>query len=367
MKLRLLFTLLILTFVIKAQSNRQLSSSLLNEIENVEQLYKQRTDFDTLKSKRINLLKEEILNNKGSVENKYQLYKKLFKEYFSYKNAEAYQCVLAMEQFAYMINNQSIHTETSLFKAEILLSSGLFKEAIDVLSHIQLNTDSINRINYYKLMTRLYGDLKSYNDLSTYENEYELLNRSYSDTLLMFVDSSSIDYLMTTTYRLTDSQEISNAISKCNKALLNSHLTTHQKAMMYSCMAWCAEQTNDIESQIQYLLKSIEFDICSSTYETTSSRLLAQLLLKVNEVELAHKFAVHAIEDAEFYGALQRKAEISPILPIIEKQLQQLQKFKNKCHTWYFVIYILKSVGNYILMDTIIKTAQQIKTSSIKY
>ncbi len=328
MKHRLLYTLLALVITIKAQSNHQLSSSISKKIKNVEQLYLKRKTFDAEKSQRIDKLKEELKTNKKPNKEKYNLYKKLYKEYFSYKNAEAYQCILAMEKISQNIADKNINTETQLLKSEILLSSGLFKESIDIINKINIPFDSDLELEYYKLATRLYGDLKSYNDLSLYEKEYDRLNHIYSDSLLLVVDSNSIDFLMTSTYRLKNNEEIEKAITKCNKTLLDTSLTEHQKAMLYSCMAWCSEQTKDIEQQIRYLLKSIEFDIRSSTYETTSSRLLAQLLLNNNEIELAHKFAVHAIEDAEFYGALQRKAEITPIIPIIEKQLLELQKFK---------------------------------------
>ncbi len=328
MKHRLLFILLALVITIKAQSNPHLSSSILKEIKRVEQLYTERKTFDTEKSLRIENLKEKIIVNEGLNEEKYNLYKKLFKEYFSYKNTEAYQCILAMEKIAKTIADKNIVTETQLLKSEILLSSGLFNEAIDIINDIHIVDDSKLLNDYYKLKTRLFGDLKSYNDISLYETKYDSLNLIYSDSLLMVIDSNSIDYLMTSTYRLINIEDFRKAISKCTEALTDTSLTEHQRAMLYSCMAWSAGQIGETEQQIKYLLKSIESDIHSSTYETTSSRLLAQLLLKNNEIELAHKFAVHAIEDAEFYGALQRKAEITPIIPIIEKQLIELEKFK---------------------------------------
>ena len=328
MKHRLLFILLALFITINAQSNTRLPSSILKEVKRIEQLYVQRKSYDSEKIQRIDKLKDKILANQGENEETYKLYKLLFKEYFSYKNAEAYQCILAMEKISQSTGDINLQTETQLFKSEILLSSGLFKEAIDIINKIHLPADSYFLVDFYKLKTRLYGDLKSYNDLPVYKQKYETLNLLYADSLLMFADSISNDFLMTSTYKLTNKKDIKKAITNCNKALLHTSTTEHQKAMLFSCMAWCAEQVENIEQQIQFLLHSIESDIYSSTYETTSSRLLAQLLLKYNEIELAHKFAVHATEDAEFYGAAQRKAEITSIIPIVEKQLLKLQQFK---------------------------------------
>ncbi|MCW3788887.1 DUF6377 domain-containing protein [Plebeiibacterium sediminum] len=330
MPIRFITTLFTLLFLNQTWCFSQLPGPLLEEVKELEQFYAERKIFDTKKVTEINLLKEQILNFDGPDVEKYELYKQLYLLYFSFKNTEAYNCALSMQKLANSIKLEDLQIESQLFKADILLCSGLFNETFDVLNNIQLTKDIKYIGEYYKIKARLYGDLKIYNSLPDYNQQYTQLNERYADSLTMVVDSGSIDFMMAYTFKLKNKTAIKDAITRCEKILQDKNITLHEKAMLYSSMAWCAEQIDLPNDQIKYLLKSIEFDIKSSTYETTSSRVLAQLLLNEGEVELAHKFAVYAIEDAEFYGAIQRKAEITPIIPIIENQLLQLQQFKTR-------------------------------------
>lgn len=357
----ILFILLIISA--KTKCSNQLPPALLKKVEEVEQLYAQRKNFDTTKIIQINTIKEEILNCEELSEKKYNLYKDLFKQYFSYKNTEAYRCALAMEEIAKKTDDSIVQTEALIYKAEILLSSGLFKEATDILNQTRSCTTSNNKKHFYKLTTRLYSDLKSHNDLLAYKEEYDSLYHVYSDSLLIYADTNSIEFLMTSIFKLEDDKDIEFALSNCTKILQDTILADHQKAMLYSCMAWCAEQNGNTEEQIQYLLKSIEFDIRSSTYETTSSRVLAQILLKKGEIELANKFALYAIEDAEFYGALQRKAEITPIIPIIEKKLNQLQTFKTNAILAISLFIFLSLLIIFYLWIRLVKQHRKLKNA----
>ncbi len=365
MKLHLKATLIFIILLSTSKCYSQLNTTLLEKVKQLEQFHSQRKVFDKQKNTEINLLKEKILNNELTDIDKYELYKSLYLQYFSFKNTEAYRCTQSMLNLANKINDKNIITESKLCKAEILLCSGLFNETIDVLNEIQLNPKSKLIGEYYKIKARLYGDLKIYNSLPDYNQNYTELNELYSDSLMMVVDSNSTEYIMAYTFKLKDIQDINGAISKCKNILLENQTTNHEKAMLYSCMAWCAERIDNTNEQIEYLLKSIEFDIRSSTYETTSSRILAQLLVKNKEIELAHKFAVYAIEDAEFYGAIQRKAEITPIIPIIEEQLLKLQEFKTNAILGISLFILISLIVIIYLWVRLFKQHSRLKLAQI--
>ena len=65
------------------------------------------------------------------------------------------------------------------------------------------------------------------------------------------------------------------------------------------------------------MIQSAIADIKSSTRETVALYTLADLLYKEGNVKDAYNFIQLAKEDADFYGARQRKIQIGSILPII--------------------------------------------------
>ncbi|MCG8581659.1 MAG: helix-turn-helix domain-containing protein, partial [Bacteroidales bacterium] len=161
-----------------------------------------------------------------------------------------------------------------------------------------------------------------------YNHNYRRLNHLYADSVLQIADKNSVDYQMVQALKMIDAGQAEKALSQCKEFIKRPEISEHEKAMIYSCMAWGYRLLGDMEKQVSYLLKSIESDIRSSTYETTSGRLLAQLLLDKGEIKLAHQFLIRAIEDAEFYGARQRKAEMTHIVPIVEIQLKEIQQLR---------------------------------------
>ena len=344
----------------------QLSSKLVHEVERTEVFYAQRKVYDAEKVLRINRLKGEVLNSSGDNTKLYALYEQLYHEYFSFKSYEAYHAAIAMEKLAQQINVRDLQIEIALYKAEILLCSGLFNEAIQLLDRIKHWPKGDFQVDYYRIMTRLYGDLKTYNDIPGFKQHYEALNHTYTDSLLKHVDEHSVEFQMVTALKLIDQDDAEQALLQCQHFLNEDGVSDHQKAMVYSCMAWGAAKINDSEAQIRYLLRSIEADIRSSTYETTSGRVLAQLLLANGEIELAHQFALRAIEDAEFYGARQRKAEITHLVPIIEKQLKELQQFKMKAIAGISLFIMLSLIVIIYLWVRLMKRHKEVKAGHEK-
>lgn len=362
------FVVLLLMLFASSLATAQVSSTLKKEIEQTDQFYSQRSVFDELKQARIKKLKDALITLSGSSDwsRQYDLHRSLYQEYYSFKSYEAFNASMAMEKLADQLQSDEKRVETALCKAEILLCSGLFKEAFDVLKRIQTVPDGALKVDYYRIMTRLYGDLKTYNDVPYFKQQYEQLNHAYADSLLQVVDASSVEYQMVSALKLTDEGKSEQALGQCRAFLEAGPVSEHHRAMIFSCMAWSAAKNGDQEAQMRYLLQSIESDIKSSTYETTSGRVLAQILLANGEIELAHQFVLRAIEGAEFYGARQRKAEITHIVPIIENQLKALQQFKISAILGITVLILVSLLVILFLLMRLTKRHKQVKTAHDK-
>jgi DNA-binding CsgD family transcriptional regulator len=100
--------------------------------------------------------------------------------------------------------------------------------------------------------------------------------------------------------------------------LLKVHRLTHpQLAVNYYDLGNAYRALNDMDNTIRYTIMSSLSDIRASTKETAAMHTLARLLYEKGDIENAYIFIKQALDDAEFYGARQRKVEIGSILPVI--------------------------------------------------
>jgi len=181
--------------------------------------------------------------------------------------------------------------------------------------------------------------------------------------LLLTSNPSSVEHLRAWALKAIDENNAKQALARCQQFLADSQVDDHQRAMIFSTMAWAAETLGDLAEQATYLVESIRCDIHSSTYETTSGRKLAQLLLENGETKLAHHFVLEAIKEAEHYGARQRKAEITHIVPIIEQQLKEVQQIKSLAIAGFVALLIISLVTITILMIRLSRRHKELKVA----
>jgi DNA-binding CsgD family transcriptional regulator len=94
-------------------------------------------------------------------------------------------------------------------------------------------------------------------------------------------------------------------------------LTNPQLAVNYYDLGNAYKALNDLENTVKYTVLSSLADIRAATKETAAMHTLAKLLYEQGDIENAYVFVKQALDDAEFYGARQRKVEIGSILPLI--------------------------------------------------
>ncbi|MGV8828722.1 MAG: DUF6377 domain-containing protein [Breznakibacter sp.] len=367
-KFSLLLFFLMLIGLIPSPISAKIPSKQLEMIESVLGLYQQRARYDGPRLERIAAIQNKLAQSTGpfNIKEQYELQYQLLGEFYSFKSHEAFDATLAMERLAQQLHDTSLLTHARLHKADVLICAGLFNEASHLLNDISLTNKSSNSTFYYQLMTRLYGDLKNYNDVNHYNHRYQQLNGLYTDSLLLTSDPSSVEHLRAWALKAIDENNAKQALERCHQFLADSQVDDHQRAMVYSTMAWAAEKQGDPTEQATYLMESIRCDIRSSTYETTSGRKLAQLLLENGETELAHRFVLEAIKEAEHYGARQRKAEITHIVPIIEQQLKEVQQIKSLAIAGFVAILGISLVTITILMIRLSRRHKQLKGAQQK-
>ncbi|MDA3853720.1 MAG: DUF6377 domain-containing protein, partial [Bacteroidales bacterium] len=342
-------TFLILSlFKLSAFTTASLDSLLVYESKLIED-----------KENRINDLKSSISQDDNTLLISYQLYSTLLDEYESYRYDSAFKYVNLLVDISTTIDNKEYINLSKIRKADVLKSSGLYKEAIDLLETISVDDLSEkSKINYYEVKVVIYFGLADLYD-SHYSPLYEKDANDFTDSLLKYAPLSSYTSLYYSGLKAMRKDDDAAAHYFFEQLLQKDSLLDHQKAIVYSTMSSLYHGDENGVRRCELLIEAAIFDIQSVTKETTALITLAQELHQLGEIDKAYTYIKIALADAIFYGARHRKVQVGEILPIIEQEMLSVMKREKKLYFWYSIV--LSALFLIVLFSIIIVRKQMIK------
>jgi hypothetical protein len=281
-----------------------------------------KTGYDEQKIARINKL-EKMLSTTDNLDFRYDVYLKLYNEYKSFNFDKAFGYATKLQEVG-RVKIDPIKVGYGKIKLGfILLSSGMFKETFDSLKtvKIQILPNEVKK-EYFLITARTYYDLADFTKDSYYSPIYNKSAGQYIDSALALSKSNSFEYLYYQGLKFLKSGNKKNAILNFEK-LLNAKeykLTDHEYAIAASTLSDIFIQNQQRDKAINLLILAAIADVRSSTKEAAALGNLAQLLHQKGNVDDAYLFIKAAIDDATYYGARQRKIQMSAILPLIAGQ-----------------------------------------------
>ncbi|MBC6109970.1 DUF6377 domain-containing protein [Pedobacter fastidiosus] len=347
--------------------SQSLNDSLLNELNLVLQ---KKEIYIEKKQERISKLRNQSFGAKNHQE-QFKIYEALYEEYKSFSYDSSYNYAKKLEQTAVALNDPLRIASAKMKMGFTLLSSGMFKETLEVLNSI--NVDIIpteDKIAYYFLKSRSYFDLADYNRNPDYTNIYNPKGIQCIDSALKIAKPNSTSYLELQGLKDLRTGDYSGG-EKVYKALLDApNLTPHQFAINACCLSFIYESKGLEEKSVRLLIQAAITDLQSATKETVASYKLADLLYKKGDITNAYIYIKQAMDEATFYGALHRQVKISNILPIIEAQwINQIEHQKKLLYIYssiitllvvfviIFAVIIFRQLKKIRLADAIIKEA----------
>ncbi|RZM28349.1 MAG: tetratricopeptide repeat protein, partial [Pedobacter sp.] len=275
--------------------------------------------YDKEKNGRINVLENALeLPQNTSAASKYELYTKLYEEYKSYNYDKAFYYAQRMQEYGRKLKDPVKIAKGKITMGFILLSSGMFKETFDSLNTVNVHIlpDSIRK-EYYFLNARTYYDLSDFDKDKYYSPVYVRKASLYIDSALSLSNPASYEYQYYLGLKDLKLGKNEVAFERLNKLLTSHTISNHQLAVTTSTLSDIYIQSNNIDEAIKLLFMAAEADIKSSTKEAAAMLNLAQLLHKRGDIKNAFVFINEAMRDASFYGARQRKVQVSAILMVI--------------------------------------------------
>lgn len=285
--------------------------------------------------------------------NLYHHYLSLFEEYKSFKYDSAYYYLEQAKSRAIFLKDPQLVAKTRIKEGFVLLSSGLFKEAIDTLNSIDTEIlTQRNQYEYYAIKARAYYDLADYNKDQRYNINYIQKGNLYLEKALLLINKNTNEYWATESLKRLKQQDWKGAESAFEYWIGHYKLPPDYYGIATSSLGYIYSEKGLTDKAIEYLALAAIADVKNATKETVALRNLANELFKMGYLERANRYINLAMDDATFYNARHRKIEISLILPIIEKA--QLNKVNEKNDTLEKIVILLTILAVIVIIFLII-------------
>lgn len=349
----------LLTLITTVVSGRNQIDSLLRELDEV---VANRHVYMQEKEQQITEIKERQKKASG-YENQYLLYGELFEVYKNYQMDSALFIANSRMKVAEKIGNLRYQTVSSMNLAEVLIGTGMYKEAFDILDNQSREIQALDVSTYrYHLYHSLYVLMMGYSIGDKQKEEYKQLSVQYKDSILSVLSEDEIGWYMVSTTRLLAKNRTEEALKMGLECYRRFGVSSQAIAMSAYTLAEVCKQTGDREEEKKYLTISALGDLKGAVKEYISLRALAMMLYEEGNIGRAYDYTKCAMEDAIFCNARLRALEISQILPIINESYDlKVQQEKNRLALLLGVISLL----SLFLMGAIFYIYKQLKALSL--
>lgn len=326
--------------------------------------------YDSAKLNHITVIKNELRKQEGSnnsLARQYQLTYEIYEACKTFNYDSAFFYVNRMLAIGNQLNDPVKIIQAKVSLSFVLLSSGMFKETFELLNSININgaPDSI-KAEYYTLLGRSYYDLSDYDGDAYHWSIYGGKGKAAIDSALAIFPPGSFAFEYYSGLRNLKSDNIEVAMQSLEALHARKDLTLHQLALVASTLSRIYSLKEQLPKATELLMEAAIADIKSSTKETIALFNLADLFYKKPDLKNAALYIEKANQDAVTYGARQRKAQINPLLQLIQNQkiLSVEEQRKDLVHFAIFLSILLLVVIFFVVI--IARQLKSIKAARAK-
>lgn len=282
---------------------------------------------------------QEKLKHAGGADETFELQYELCSLYQSFSYDSAAQEVQQLMALAYHTGDREKIARAKIKQAFILLSAGIFREALDSLAQVTVEGLSANtKASFFHTRARGYLDLAAYCLDRYYRPLYNEKGMAYLDSAIFYAAIDTIHYLSLCGLKALQHNDYATGVDVYQKLLRHPSLSTRQLAIEATSASEIFHLAGREQEAFNYLITGAIADERSCVKESTALMKVATSLFEKEDYERASRFINLALEDANFFGARLRKMQIVEILPIINARQLSLYKEKRNNLTLFSVI-----------------------------
>lgn len=246
----------------------------------------------------------------NSDKRKFLLLGQLFDEYKNFQMDSAYLIAVKRAALAEKLEEEEFGITAMLNRAEVMIVTGMYKEALSILDEQSLEVNSRGMTEHlYHLYHSLYMLMAEYSFVSPEEEYYREQEYNYKDSILSVIDTINVTYGLVTSSKYLMEGRFDEALMLAERTY-QAHksderiagMITHTIADVYAAM-------KDTCNMKRYLVLSPIYDIQSAVKEYMSLPELSVLLYKGGDIDRAYSYIKCSMEDAIFCKARLRTLE----------------------------------------------------------
>lgn len=300
------------------------SKSAVADMDSLQQVLNStlsnRAVYDRKKVEYIERIRSDFDQSPASIVRRYKDYDRLFNAYKSYIHDSAYVYCKKLNQLARTLADQNKINTAKIKMGFVLISAGMFKEGIDTLRHVDVSTlNDREKYEYFFLQARSHFDLADYDKISDYYDLYNLIGFKYCDSIINGHPPQSYEYMSAAGLKAIRQHDYIKASGIYTK-ILHLKQSYQDSAVNLSCLSFTYFALKKSQLGLESLIKAAVIDNIHSTKEGVALTNLANYLYQQGDIKTAFNYINYAIDDANFYGARHREAQISNIMPIIQSE-----------------------------------------------
>lgn len=324
-KMSLILAFVLFAGITNAQEN--LDSLLLKLDDAIEKshIYIQKRES------RIKILKDELKRVQRNSIDEFDINNQLFKEYKPYICDSALHFQNRNIEIAKWLKDTRKEYESKMQVAYIMGSTGMYKEAVDLLATInekKLPKELLS--DYYYTYLKVYNELAFYTQDKKSSQNYWNVGAQYDKKLKQVIDKESDLYLQLKQDSVRNSRNFSEALKINDIWLLHTAEGTPEYALATFHRAIINLWSGNRTEFKHYLILSAISDIQSAIKDQASLRLVAEALFEEGEIERAYNYIRFSWNATVFYNAKLRSLQTASILSLIDKTYQAKIETQNK-------------------------------------
>ncbi|WP_026714293.1 DUF6377 domain-containing protein [Flavobacterium daejeonense] len=298
--------------------------------------------YDAKKKAEIDSIRTILKSTKKSdVLSLYNLNTEMFYRFKVFQRDSAFYYGIQSKTLAQQLHDKSFLATANMNLADICVSSGMYKEALDFLEPSKIDDKNTNyNTLYYGILGRCYGDMAEYSNTPYFNKQYLNLAHLYREKALSLTEDDTFFHYFLEAFNKFKEDKLQESFSDF-KTLLQKKNQPHDQALVHYMLGELYQQLGNNDKAISHFSEAVISDIKTSTKESLAIIKLSELLFKKGDLNNASILIKKANEDASFYGAQQRKIQVGAILPLVEQEILKLvEKEKQRLYWQYIIVSI---------------------------